>query len=65
MWSIGSSPPSTMVKKNSGNALAKIGTMPLIGRTQPRIPGTSTPARLTNSWNIWVWWVSSVASWVT
>jgi len=25
-------------------------------------PGTSTPTRFTNSWNIWVWWVSSVTS---
>ena len=25
-------------------------------------PGTSWPERFTNSWNIWVWWHSSVAS---
>lgn len=32
-------------------------------RSQRRIPGTSTPTRLTSSWNIWMWLHSSVISW--
>jgi hypothetical protein len=61
-WSIGSSPARTPMKKPTGSRRAAS------GRNGPRnlnsrgAPATSTPERFTNSWNIWVWWHSSVAS---
>ena len=53
------------MKKPYGASRAASGR---IGASQRKIrgaPATSTPERFTNSWNICVWWHSSVASWVT
>ena len=64
MWSIGSSPASTPAKKAALKGIAARGSTGASSRNIRGPPGTSMPERFTNSWNIWVWWHSSVASWV-
>ena len=64
-WSIGSSPARTPTKKPYGASRAASGRIGASALKTRGAPATSTPERFTNSWNIWVWWHSSVASWVT
>ena len=62
VWSIGSSPASTPMKKTDGRN-APSDQKSQLALKSFRIPGTSTPMRFTASWNIWMWLHSSVISW--
>ena len=52
------------MKKPTGVREANHGMIGETRRIQRGNPGTSAPMMLTPCWNIWVWWHSSVASWV-
>lgn len=62
VWSMGSSPASTPMKKATGNGPATSGTSGETHRSRRGSPGTSAPTRLTISWNIMVWLHSSTDS---
>ncbi|SHS94250.1 Uncharacterised protein [Mycobacteroides abscessus subsp. abscessus] len=63
VWSMGSSPASTPMKKVSGATVEASGMNGDSQRSRRGIPGTSTPRRFTISWNIRVWLHSSMDSW--
>ena len=64
VWSMGSSPASTPKKNGIGSGPGTRGISGDSQRSSRGMPGTSTPIRLTISWNIRVWLHSSIASWV-